>query len=230
MKTHNKNWYDLQKLYTLDDLSSDKLTTLHDSLFSNAVNKYLEENGLNKSNYRCLENVNRNAEWFEPSYLILFSRKPELQIVKSITTTYNFSYTYENEKNNVISIDTPFTKQIYAPGISEVKDNNTLVSSNGNETTYSYTYILDIENTYAYGFVRKEIYLQDFWNNEFITRNILSDTDLEIKYNLDDKEDVHMYEVSSVDYINGKIILTDKLSNKTLKVNFGENIEKILNI
>lgn len=230
MKTHNKNWYDLNKLYTLDDLSSDKLTTLHDLLFNNAVNKYLEENGLNKSNYRCLETVNKNAEWFEPSYLILFSRKPELQIVKSITTTYNFSYTYANETNAVLKTDTPFTKQIYTPGKSEVKDNITLVSSNGNETTYSYTYILDIENTYAYGFVRKEIYLQDFWNNEFITKNILSDTDLEIKYNLDDKEDVHIYEVSSIDYVNGKIILSDKLSNKTLKVNFGENVEKILNI
>jgi hypothetical protein len=229
MKTHNKNWYSLNNLYTLDDLSSDKLTTLHDSLFNNAVNKYLEENGLNKSNYRCLENVNKNAEWFEPSYLILFSRKPELQVVKSITTTYNFSYTFENEENKVIT-STTFTKQIYAPGKSEIKDNKTSVSSNVNETTYSYTYILDIENTYAYGFVRKEIYLQDFWNNEFITRNILSDTDLEIKYNLDDKEDAHMYEISSVDYINGKITLSDKLSNKTLKVNFGENIEKILNI
>lgn len=225
----NNNWYKLNNLYSINDISTDKHSTLHTLLWNNAVNRYFNENGLNKTDYRCSEQI-INSDWYEPSYLFIISREPVLKIISSEVVSYHYSYMYD-EENPIIGDSTTFISSTKITPDKHVTDNKTYITYDDNGSyTYSYTYIIDRENTYSYSFDRNKIYLEQYWNNQFILDNIPSDIDLTIKYNLDNEDDIHIYEVSDLDYINGKVIISDKLSNKKLKVNFNENIEKILNI
>lgn len=229
MKNNKKNWYNLNSLYTLNDIATDKFISMHKVLWNNAVNRYFEESGLDKNDFRCSDQSISSKNWYDPSYLIMISRKPSLQIVNSKITTYNYSYTYD-EDNNQIGLSNTFLQEHLITDDKQFDDSVTYIKQNDEFNTYNYTYVLDRENTYAYSFIRKKVYLENYWNNEFITENLSNDIDLEIKYNLNDEDELHIYTVSSIDYVNGKVILEDKLSSKKLKVNFGENVGKILKI
>lgn len=264
---NNQTFVNINELQTFSEISSNKLDSIHNMLWENAVdrffNKHTEDIFGDKSYYRCSEYIQDYTMYYEPTYLYAISRNPAKTANNIEYQTYSFSYTYMfnsnesfpttynlevlNEKSHNIFVDLNKNKQIEEIKLNSIEfsDENYIGKYDNRVSkektlyaikfdkeldlgtfTYSYTYLLSmkIDNTF-YSFDKFIIYLEDFWNQEYFLKNLISEEELDEKYNLaGDEDNPTIFEDDYVDYIKGVVTFKDKLSNKTTKIKFSDLI------